>query len=235
MFLSNSSFSKSNKQTNHYLLENTALMPSVCSVDSYAKDTISIDTEKLKKISKIISANILLAQAIKKDYPSLFKIQGYHPMVGYSYQGIGSLSFGIARGTRSVFRPLSYQNIHANAMLFLNTSPLNTYGLNVGYTKSKALTYWGIEGISVRNKEGEITYAIRPEIGFSVLGVLNIGYGYNLIFHQNYSNLSTHTFVIRYTQQSPKKAIKKKMREINYILNRDYQNLKNIGLDIKGI
>lgn len=203
--------------------------------DSLGTDSIPLDLEKIIRLGKIVYTNIKLARTLKDEYSTLFKIRGYHPMVGYSYQGIGTLNFGISRGTRSIFRPLLYHNIHANALLIINTSPLEQYGLNIGYTQSKALYFWGIESMGIKNKEGDITYAVRPEIGFSILGVLNIGYGYNFVINQNYADISTHTFVVRYTYQSPKKAIKKKVREINYIFNRDYQKLKKIGLDIKSI
>jgi hypothetical protein len=204
-------------------------------IDSLGTDSFTLDLEEIIKLGKIVYTNIKLAQTIKAEYSTLFKIRGYHPMAGYSYQGIGTLNFGISRGTRSIFRPLLYQNIHANALLFINTSPLEQYGLNIGYTQSKALYFWGFESMGIRNKVGNITYAVRPEIGFSILGVLNIGYGYNFIINQNYTDISSHTFVVRYTFQSPKKAIKKKVREINYIFNRDYQKLKKIGLDTKSI
>jgi hypothetical protein len=199
------------------------------------KDTFKINFEylEIRKIGRIIKNSQSLGIAIKKDYPGLFSIRGFHPMAGYAHHGIDVLSLGIGYGKRNLLKPLTYSNFQTNILISTKQNNERIYGYQIGYTLSKMFIYSGIGIIGYFNNNISATYAFRPELGISVLGLLNIGYGYHIVLNQNHAQLNTHNFVVRYTHQSIKQSMRKKIREINFIFSRDHQKLKALGLDLR--
>ena len=64
------------------------------------------------------------------------------------------------------------------------------------------------------------------------IGSFNLGYGYGFNLSDNHNRMGGHTFTIRYTHQFLKKNIERKVKEFNIIFRKDYQRLKEIGLDL---
>ena len=79
-------------------------------------DTISADSAEnwanfkfsnkdIQKIIKTIKYSKEVYQIVKRDYSSLFEMKGYHPHLGYSYQGINTFYYGVGYGKRNLFKP----------------------------------------------------------------------------------------------------------------------------------
>ncbi len=197
------------------------------------KVNIQLSRQDIQKIVSVVKQSYQLRQIIKKDYKPLFVLKGIHPMIGYAYQGFSSLNIGLGYGKRHLFKPLTYQNIHSNLLIYSNSNNETKFGLNLGFTKSKTFGFWGIELLTIKKNTNEYYWAIRPEIGVSVLGTFHIGYGYNITRNNQPQLFETHSFVVRYTHHFFKQSIKNKIKQFNMVFNRDYYKLKSIGLDIK--
>jgi hypothetical protein len=159
-------------------------------------------------------------------------MNGFHPHLGYSYQGINTFYYGVGYGKRDLFKPTEYSNIHGGFI----TTPSQNYdpniGVHLGYTKAKLFTFWGIEADALNHSNNGLSLVVRPEIGLTVIGSFNIGYGYGFNLSETNSSMGGHTFTIRYTHQFLKKNIERKVKEFNFIFRKDYQRLKEIGLDL---
>jgi hypothetical protein len=186
----------------------------------------------IQKIIKSIKYSKEIYQIVKRDYSSLFKMNGFHPHLGYSYQGINTFYYGVGYGKRDLFKPTEYSNIHGGFI----TTPSQNYdpniGVHLGYTKAKLFTFWGIEADALNHSNNGLSLVVRPEIGLTVIGSFNIGYGYGFNLSETNSSMGGHTFTIRYTHQFLKKNIERKVKEFNFIFRKDYQRLKEIGLDL---
>ena len=194
--------------------------------------TFQLSKRDIQKIVKAIRYSKEIYGIVKRDYSSLFELKGYHPSIGYTYQGFGSWDIGLGYGKRNLFKPLTYTHIHTNVMLYNPDNKKTRLGLNLGYTKAKSAGYWGIESVLVQNNLNQLNVALRPEIGLSVLGIFNLGYGYTLPLTNNEHNFTAHNITIRYTHQFLKSSIEKKVREFNFIFQRDYRRLKEMGIDM---
>jgi hypothetical protein len=199
--------------------------------DTAIRKPFKLTKRDIQKVIKVIKASNEIRQIIKRDYSDLFQMNGFHPTLGYTYQGVNTLSVGLGYGKRHLFKPTIYENFHTNLLLYPSYDKTN-WGFNMGYTQSKLFGFWGVETFVLSNGNGQANFAIRPEIGISIIGAIDIGYGFNLALDKNPSSLNSHCFVFRYTHQFLHKSIKNKVKEINHVFNRDYPRLKEIGLDI---
>jgi hypothetical protein len=186
----------------------------------------------IQKIIKTIKYSKEVYQIVKRDYSSLFEMKGFHPHLGYSYQGINTFYYGVGYGKRNLFKPTQYSNFHGGFIFTPSSSYDPNIGVHLGYTKAKLFTFWGIETDALNHSENGLSLVVRPEIGLSVIGSFNIGYGYGFNLSDNNNSMGGHTFTIRYTHQFLKKNIERKVQEFNFIFRRDYQRLKEIGLDL---
>jgi hypothetical protein len=113
----------------------------------------------IQKIIKSIKYSKEIYQIVKRDYSSLFKMNGFHPHLGYAYQGINTFYYGVGYGKRDLFKPTQYSNIHGGFI----TTPSQNYnpmiGLNLGYTKAKLFTFWGIEADALNHSENGLSLA----------------------------------------------------------------------------
>jgi hypothetical protein len=199
--------------------------------DTASRKPFKLTKRDIQKVIKVIKASNEVRLIIKRDYSDLFKMNGFTPTMGYAYQGVNTFSLGLGYGKRHLFKPTFYQNLHSNILIYPSDGKAHL-GFNMGYTQSKLFGFWGVETFVLSNGNGQANVAIRPEFGLSIIGALDIGYGFNLALDKNPSSLNSHCIVMRYTHQFLEKSIKKKVKEINYVFNRDYPRLKEIGLDI---
>jgi hypothetical protein len=161
LFCDNFSLAQINGNTTYN--DTTALeMPKI---DTAAADSSEYGTnfklskKDIQKIIKTIKYSNEIYQIVKRDYSSLFEMKGYHPHLGYSYQGINTFYFGVGYGKRNLFKPTQYTNIHVGFI----TTPSQSYdpniGLNLGYTKAKLFTFWGIEADALNHSENGLSLA----------------------------------------------------------------------------
>ena len=206
-------------------------------------DTISADSAEyganfkfskkdIQKNIKTIKYSKEVYQIVKRDYSSLFEMNGYHPHLGYSYQGINTFYFGVGYGKRNLFKPTTYSNIHGGFIFTPSQNYDPNIGFHLGYTKAKLFTFWGIEADALNHSNNGLSLVVRPEIGLTVIGSFNLGYGYGFNLSDNNNSMGGHTFTVRYTHQFLKKNIQRKVKEFNIIFRRDYHRLKEIGLDL---
>lgn len=215
-------------------------IPPLSGVD---RDTASTDSSEywanfkfskkdIQKIIKTIKYSKEVYQIIKRDYSSLFEMNGYHPHLGYDYQGINTFHLGLGYGKRNLFKPTLYSNLHGGLILTASDQVKPQLGFNLGYTKSKLLTFWGVEIDAINQREQGLNLILRPELGLTLIGSFHIGYGYGIKLNSANSGIGGHTFTVRYTHQFLQKNIERKVKEFNFIFRRDYQRLKEIGLDL---
>lgn len=207
--------------------------PDSASTDSSEQWTnFKFSKKDIQKIIKTIKYSQEVYQIIKRDYSSLFEMNGYHPHLGYNYQGINSFYLGLGYGKRNLFKPTVYSNLHGGLILTPSDKVNPQIGFNLGYTKSKLLTFWGVEIDAINQREQGLNLILRPELGLTLIGSFHIGYGYGFKLNSANSGIGGHTFTVRYTHQFLKKNIERKVEEFNFIFRRDYRRLKEIGLDL---
>lgn len=152
-------------------------------------DTISADSAEyganfkfskkdIQKIIKTIKYSKEVYQIVKRDYSSLFEMKGYHPHLGYSYQGINTFYYGMGYGKRNLFKPTTYSNIHGGFVFTPSQNYDPNIGFHLGYTKAKLFTFWGIEADALNHSKNRLSVVVRPEIGITAIGSFNLGYGY---------------------------------------------------------
>lgn len=199
----------------------------------------------LQEVGLLLWKNRDLARKVYNAYPNLFVIKGYYPSYGMGLQGLklfgtNTFEFGIVRGKRDLFKPLTFSNWHASAAYLLVPDsraikePTDyTFGLNVGYGKAKGLYCYSIDAQAITSFNGTVNYSIRPEIGLSILGTWNLTYGYSIFLNNNYLNLSNSSITLRFTPQSFRKNLIKKRDHVLQTLIIDYPRFVKLGLDLK--
>jgi hypothetical protein len=75
---------------------------------------------------------------------------------------------------------------------------------------------------------------LRPEFGLTFFGGLSVNYGYNLMTSK-ISGFTPNVLHIRYTKQNFKKKIKEKLFQIKTTLERDKEQLRQLGINIPQI
>lgn len=209
--------------------------------DSMAVDTSIVlsDTtpyrlgiQDFRSIVRVLRTSWEIRQILKNDYADLLLMKGWHPMLGYQYQGFGTLQFGLGYGRRHLFKPLAYNNAHINLVWAPKREDIAVPGFNIGFTRSQNIVFYGLEATYLPRQAAENVWMLRPEIGFSFLGAWNIGYGYNLFPDGAPDGFIRHSFVFRYTQQFLVRSVKRKYVAINFIFNRDRERLKEVWEDI---
>ena len=187
----------------------------------------------LRTLARVLRFSMELRKTILTDYADLPVMKGWHPMIGYQYQGFGTMQAGIGYGHRHLFKPLAYTNAHIQVVWAPNRSGRMRPGLGAGITRSQNIIFYGMEAVWFRDATQRNGYLIRPEIGFSFLGAWNIGYGYNFIIGARPQEFGPHAFVFRYTQQFLIRSAQRKYREVNYILNRDRARWEEFWREVK--
>lgn len=196
------------------------------------KANFKLSKKDIQKIIKAIKYSKEVYQIVKRDYSSLFEMNGYHPHLDYTLQGINTFHLGLGYGKRNLFKPTIYSNIHGGLIVTSSQNYSPNFGVNIGYTKSKLATFWGIEADALNHSNNGLSLVVRPEIGLTIIGSFNLGYGYGFNLSNSNNSMGGHTLTIRYTHQFLQKNIERKVKEFNFIFRRDYQRLKEIGLDL---
>jgi hypothetical protein len=106
---------------------------------------------------------------------------------------------GIARGYRDEINcGLSYSNYHLSSEIILNKNTSYT-GLKMGYTYSSGFINLGLQAINYTNFIQNI-FALRPELGLTLIGVYEIIYGYNVFLNDTKSiNINNNNISLRWT------------------------------------
>lgn len=171
-----------------------------------------------------------LYKYIKEEHEDLLSIKGQHLQVGYSYFGLHALEAGISKGKRDVMKISKYSNWHLLGM-YLTTPNTQYGGVNFGYTSSGLLWCKSVETMLVTNGRGKTDCIIRPEIGLSFLGSVNLSYGYNFTLgKRDITDIQPHTVHLKFTFQSLKKNIVSKFHSIRYVLEKDAERLKTLDI-----
>jgi len=186
-----------------------------------------------RTLARVLRVSMELRKTIRTDYADLPLMKGWHPLIGYQYQGFGTMQAGIGYGHRHLFKPLAYTNAHINIVWAPNRSDWMNTGLGAGITRSQNIVFYGMEASWFRVPVHGSGYVIRPEVGFSFLGAWNIGYGYNIFIGERPPDFGPHAFVFRYTQQFLIRSAQRKYREVNYILNRDRARWEAFWREVK--
>ncbi len=199
----------------------------------------------MREVGILLWKNRDLAKKVYNAYPNLFVIKGYYPSYGMGLQGLNffgtnTFELGIVKGKRDLFKPLTFSQWHvAGTYYFVPDSraikePTDyTFGLNVGYGKSKGLYCYSIDAQAITSFNGNVNYSIRPEIGLSILGTWNLTYGYSIFLNDNYLNLPHNSITLRFTPQSFRKNLIKKRDHVLQTLIVDYPRFVKLGLDLK--
>jgi hypothetical protein len=191
------------------------------------------NADVIYEVGKLLWKNRDLAKRIYKSYPDLLVIKGYYPSFGYQYQGSSVLELGVVKGKRDLLKPLTFSEWRLSAgYYFLPTSSPN-FSFNLVYGKSAAFYTYSISAQTITAFNEQSTYAIRPEVGLSILGSWSLTYGYSIFLNNNYLNLPNSVFTLRYTRQNFRKNIIKKRDEVLRTLIVDYPKFVKLGLDIK--
>lgn len=187
----------------------------------------------LRTLARVLRFSMELRRTIRTDYADLPVMKGFHPMIGYQYQGFGTMQAGIGYGHRHLFKPLAYTNAHVNLVWAPNRGDWMKTSLGAGITRSRNIVFYGMEAVWFRDPARGNGYVVRPEVGFSFLGAWNIGYGYNFFIGERPAEFGAHAFVFRYTQQFLIRSAQRKYREVNYILNRDRARWEAFWREVK--
>lgn len=127
-------------------------------------------------------------------------------IAGYQYQKFNAIELGIAFGSRgSSYRDpfkgiFYYDNFHiCGEILFTRNSITNNIcGIKAGYTKTLLIFNATGETIFYTDRK-KSAWAVRPEIGLSAGGNLNINYGYNFFISPNKLDMGKHVLSIKLT------------------------------------
>ena len=238
----------------------TAVLDSlqVDSIQSISQDSTQMRVDSMEALEKFVNnfdvlrevgillwRNRDLAKKVYNAYPNLFVIKGYYPSYGIGYHGLklfgtNTFEFGIVKGKRDLFKPLTFSQWHAAGTYYFVpdsravAEPTDyTFGLNVGYGKAKGLYCYSIDAQAITSFNGNVNYSIRPEIGLSILGTWNLTYGYSIFLNDNYLNLPNSSITLRFTPQSFRKNLIKKRDHVLQTLIIDYPRFVKLGLDLK--
>jgi hypothetical protein len=170
------------------------------------------------------------AQEFKIDYNKLNQItvlKGNHYIYGYNFQGQHGLEFGLAKGRRNLLKPFTYTNAHLTGMFIFGHSRNANQGpliaLNAGVTYAKLFTIFNLQTQFLTNVQ-QGAFVLRPEVGLTLTGLIDLTYGYNLTAPQNRFPISNHVISLRITRQKVYREIKTRVKSLR---------LKNIPLKIE--
>ena len=180
-------------------------------------------------ILKIIELKSILV-SLKSMHKPLFELSGNYLNVGYAKYGINSFEIGISHGKRNLFSPMKFAERHLN-LIYATKYNSNYKGISVGFSKSNALFYKGIEFQYITNFNHQNTFILRPEIGITFFGSLNLSYGYNFMNHK-LENVSANVLHLRFTKQNFRKNIKAKLFQFKNTIENDKEILKGLGIRI---
>lgn len=121
-------------------------------------------------------------------------------ILGYQKQHFHTLEVGIAHGVRNQYL---YHNTHLCGELLFRPQQSNVLGIKGGYSSSLLIIQLNAQAIYYTELNSDTrlqsTFALRPELGFTLLGLSEITYGYNLFLANNGLGINNHVLSIRVT------------------------------------
>lgn len=124
---------------------------------------------------------------------------GVDYVAGYNYQKYHTLEAGIALGRRgkTTARIHHYNNIRLVPKLLYGENKWMT-GMDIGTAWSTKMINTSLNVASFYDfKKYEL--ALRPELGVSFTGAVDLTYGFNFFFTPNANQLNLHVFTLRAT------------------------------------
>ena len=147
----------------------------------------------MRKLTIILLLNLYTLVAIGQDTTSTKSKEGYKDWtqtrsclrLGIGAQKSFFSEIGFAR-LSYIYNDLGYASAAYYAALewtptILPDKPRNVYGLKAGYEMNLRALAVGIE-VKYQTDRKENDFVLTPKVGFGVIGVVNIFYGYNISF-----------------------------------------------------
>jgi len=156
-----------------------------------------INSRYVKKNS-ILFFLILFCNTYKLSAENIVDFKGVDIICGYGYQKFHTLNLGVALGYRGpeIFAVVN-RNYNLTSEIAFRPDNTKVYGIGVGYKFALALVDIGGQLYSYSDfHKYNITF--RPEIGLSIVGILDINYGYNFTTQNNFG-FSKSCIIIRLT------------------------------------
>lgn len=126
--------------------------------------------------------------------------KGYDFIAGYHFQKYHTLEFGIAYATRGEeMAAMAYGNIHFTSEIVLRNTEKYLYGLKSGF--AFVFTFFNLCGQVgyYSDLNGKTCFTIRPEIGLSWIGLVNLNIGKNFNLTNNLDlRLNSYTLNLRF-------------------------------------
>ncbi len=139
--------------------------------------------------------------AIQSEAQLTLGNDGIDGIIGYEYQNAHTIELGIAKGTRGTdLAGLFYGNIHLCGEILFNNKANNIYGLKAGVTGVLAFLNAAGQMIYFTNFDGNSSIVLRPELGLSFIGLVDLSIGRNIVIGRSDPlNLNATVFIVRIT------------------------------------
>lgn len=150
---------------------------------------------------RILFLLIISCFAIQSEAQLTLGNDGIDGIIGYEYQNAHTIELGIAKGTRGTdLAGLFYGNAHLCAEILFNNEANNIYGLKAGVTGVFAFVNAAGQMIYFTNFKGNSSVVLRPELGLSFIGLVDLSIGRNIVIGRNDPmNLNATVFIARVT------------------------------------
>lgn len=130
-----------------------------------------------------------------------FGFKGFDLIAGYQYQNFHTVEFGVGYGFRGEeMAAMGYGNLHVTGEMVFRNQEKNIYGFKSGF--SLALAFFDCAGhfSYYLDFNGKSNYILRPEIGLSYIGIIDINIGKNFVLNkQTDLGLNSFVFIFRIT------------------------------------
>ncbi|NUM31894.1 MAG: hypothetical protein HUU47_06170 [Bacteroidetes bacterium] len=156
----------------------------------------------------IIGLIMYSSKIMAQDYGN----SGWDITLGYQYQKYHGIEIGIGHGSRGdELGSLIYRNYHICSEILLNNPGKNITGFKAGYSWSAVAGTVAGQAVYYTNFS-KSSFALRPEIGLSLAGMIDFTYGYNFYLIDKLNQTGKHVFSAKVTigQSTFKKKTKKK-------------------------
>jgi len=152
---------------------------------------------------------------IQSAFPELLKLRGVHMI--YGFHGFNCLEGGIGFGSRDILKPHVYSNTSLT-LLYGYKDDQNIGGLNVGYKRAGLLGLYAIHLSYYNDFNKSQSMMLRPELGLTFLGLVDLTYGINFPIMQNQLNYNQHLISVRVTRQRIVRNAQKHTKKIRRII-----------------
>ncbi len=127
--------------------------------------------------------------------------KGFDLIAGYQFQKYHTVEFGVGYGNRGEeMAAMAYGNIHLTSEFLFRHQENNIYGLKSGFSLAFAFFDCAGQVLYYSDFKGNSCFAIRPEIGLSNMGFIDLNIGRNFVLNgQTNLGLNSYVFILRFT------------------------------------